>query len=153
MPLTPADRPPAAAGRPPAAAGQPLAAAGRPPFRADHIGSLLRPPALRSAFRRHASGDLGEAEFTRLQDDSIRDVIALQEAVGLRVVTDGEFRRGSYWSRFVERTDGFAIRPAVFTFRDDHGHEVEFTAPYATGEDPAGAPAGAGRVHIPAPSH
>ena len=55
----------------------------------------------------------------------------LQEAAGLEVVTDGEFRRGSYWSRFVERIDGFVIKPAVFKFRDDRGHEVEFTAPYA----------------------
>jgi 5-methyltetrahydropteroyltriglutamate--homocysteine methyltransferase len=105
---------------------------GRPPFRADHVGSLLRPPALRQAFRRHAAGELGEHEFAEIQDTSIRDVVALQEDVGLQVVTDGEFRRGSYWGRFVERIDGFAIRPASLRFRDDHGHEVEFTAPYAT---------------------
>jgi 5-methyltetrahydropteroyltriglutamate--homocysteine methyltransferase len=55
----------------------------------------------------------------------------MQEEVGLGVVTDGEFRRASYWARFVERVDGFAIRPAVFNFRDDHGHQVAFTAPYA----------------------
>jgi 5-methyltetrahydropteroyltriglutamate--homocysteine methyltransferase len=60
-------------------------------------------------------------------------VVKLQEDVGLEVVTDGEFRRGSYWGRFVERTDGFEIRPAIFKFRDDHGHEVEFTAPHAVG--------------------
>ena len=47
------------------------------------------------------------------------------------MVTDGEFRRGSYWGRFVERIDGFVIKPAALKFRDDHGHEVEFTAPYA----------------------
>jgi 5-methyltetrahydropteroyltriglutamate--homocysteine methyltransferase len=58
-------------------------------------------------------------------------VVRLQEESGLQVVTDGEFRRGSYWARFVARTDGFTIKPALFTFRDDHGHEVEFTAPYA----------------------
>lgn len=104
---------------------------GRPPFRADHVGSLLRPPALRQAFRRHATKELGDAEFTTLQDQCIRDVVALQESVGLQVVTDGEFRRGSYWSRFVERTDGFEIKPALFKFRNDQGHEVEFTAPYA----------------------
>ncbi len=105
---------------------------GRPPFRADHIGSLLRPPALRQAFRRHATGDLGDSEFATLQDQCIRDVVALQREVGLQVVTDGEFRRGSYWGRFVERTDGFAIKPASFKFRNDQGDEVDFTAPYAT---------------------
>ena len=72
-----------------------------------------------------------DAEFSKLQDQCIRDVVALQEEVGLKVVTDGEFRRGSYWGRFVERTHGFEIKPASFKFRNDQGHEVEFTAPYA----------------------
>ena len=107
-------------------------AQGRPPFRADHVGSLLRPQILRQAFRQHASQEIGDAEFKKLQDECIRDVVTLQESVGLAVVTDGEFRRGSYWGRFVERTDGFAIKPASFKFRNDAGHEVEFTAPYAT---------------------
>src|SRR6185503_9478485 len=107
------------------------AAKGRPPFRADHVGSLLRPAALRRAFRKHAAKEMGDAEFTALQDRCIRDVVALQEQVGLKVVTDGEFRRGSYWGRFVERIDGFEIKPASFKFRNDQGHEVEFTAPYA----------------------
>ena len=55
----------------------------------------------------------------------------LQEEAGLQVVTDGEFRRSSYWGRFVERCSGFTIKPAEFKFRDDHGHEVDFTATYA----------------------
>ena len=104
---------------------------GRPPFRADHVGSLLRPPALRQAFRRYAAHDIGDGDFARLLDGCIRDVVALQQDVGLQVVTDGEFRRGSYWGRFVERTEGFEIKPASFKFRNDAGHEVEFTAPYA----------------------
>ena len=105
---------------------------GRPPFRADHVGSLLRPQPLRQAFRQHAARAIGDAEFAALQDRCIRDVVAMQEQVGLQVVTDGEFRRGSYWGRFVERTEGFEIRPAIFKFRNDQGHEVEFTAPYAS---------------------
>jgi 5-methyltetrahydropteroyltriglutamate--homocysteine methyltransferase len=104
--------------------------AGRPPFRADHVGSLLRPPALRQAFKQHGAGEIDDAEFARIQDQCVRDVVRLQEDCGLQVATDGEFRRGSYWGRFVERTDGFVIRPAVFKFRDDHGHEVDFTAPH-----------------------
>jgi 5-methyltetrahydropteroyltriglutamate--homocysteine methyltransferase len=104
---------------------------GRPPFRADHVGSLLRPQALRQAFRRHAAGEIDDAAFAQLRDQCIRDVVKLQEEVGLQVVSDGEFRRGSYWGRFVERTEGFEIRPASFRFRNDQGHEVEFTAPYA----------------------
>lgn len=104
---------------------------GRPPFRADHVGSLLRPAALRQAFRDHYAGAIDSARFAEIQNRCIRDAVALQEEVGLNVVTDGEFRRGSYWARFVERVDGFEIKPAVFSFRDDHGHEVAFTAPYA----------------------
>ena len=106
---------------------------GRPPFRADHVGSLLRPPALRQAFRRRAADEIGDDEFARIQDDCVRAAVRMQEEVGLEVVTDGEFRRGSYWGRFVERTEGLAVRPALLKFRDDHGHEVDFTAPYATG--------------------
>src|SRR5712692_3450746 len=105
---------------------------GRPPFRADHVGSLLRPPALREAFRRHAGNEIGDGEFARIQDGCIGDAVRMQEQIGLEVVTDGEFRRGSYWGRFVERMQGLEVRPALLKFRDDHGHEVDFTAPYAT---------------------
>ncbi|MGZ3411535.1 MAG: 5-methyltetrahydropteroyltriglutamate--homocysteine S-methyltransferase [Xanthobacteraceae bacterium] len=102
-----------------------------PPFRADHIGSLLRPSALRQAHRDRSAGKILAEEFARILDDCIRGIVRLQETIGLKVVTDGEFRRTSYWGRFVERTEGFEIRPASFKFRDDSGHEVEFTAPYA----------------------
>jgi 5-methyltetrahydropteroyltriglutamate--homocysteine methyltransferase len=73
---------------------------------------------------------MNDPEFARVQDECIRDAVRRQEEVGLQVVTDGEFRRGSYWSRFVERVEGFSVKAADFRFRDDHGHEVEFTAPY-----------------------
>src|SRR5499425_170535 len=105
---------------------------GRPPFRADHIGSLLRPLALRQAFRQHAAGEISEGEFARVQDDCIREAVRMQEEIGFEVVTDGEFRRGSYWGRFVERTTGLEVRPALLKFRDDDGREVDFTAPYVT---------------------
>lgn len=104
---------------------------GRPPFRADHVGSLLRPTALRQAFRSSARGELAPADFTRIQDDAIRGIVALQHEVGLPVVNDGEFRRGSYWSRFCECCGGMKIRDASFRFRDDEGNETDFTAPYA----------------------
>jgi len=107
---------------------------GRPPFRADHVGSLLRPPVLRQAFRDHMGKRIDDAAFAGIQDECIRSVVKMQEDVGLKVVTDGEFRRGSYWGRFVERIDGFSIKSAVFKFRDDQGHQVDFTAPYADGK-------------------
>ena len=105
---------------------------GRPPFRADHVGSLLRPQILRKAFRGHAANEIGDDEFQRIQDDCIRAAVRMQEDIGLEVATDGEFRRGSYWGRFVERTAGLEVRPALLKFRDDRGDEVGFTAPYAT---------------------
>jgi 5-methyltetrahydropteroyltriglutamate--homocysteine methyltransferase len=99
-----------------------------PPFRADHIGSLLRPKKLRDAFR-----NLSGAELRAVQDECIREVVRLQEDCGLEVVTDGEFRRISYWEKFVRLTAGLEVRDAVFTFHDAAGHESKFTAPYVSG--------------------
>ena len=107
-----------------------LTANGRPPFRADHIGSLLRPAKLREAYKQRATSRIGDAEFDKIQDQAIREVVKLQEDAGLQVVTDGEFRRASYWGRFVSLIDGFVIREAQFTFHDDHGHDTAFTAPH-----------------------
>src|SRR5215216_3064210 len=102
-------------------------------FRADHIGSLLRPKMLREAFRAHSIGKMAEPEFRATQDEAIRDVVRLQEDCGLQVITDGEFRRISYWEKFVRLTKGLEVRDAVFTFHDADGHESKFTAPYVSG--------------------
>jgi 5-methyltetrahydropteroyltriglutamate--homocysteine methyltransferase len=120
-----------------------LVADGRPPFRADHIGSLLRPAKLREAFKAHAAGRLDDSGLRAAQDEAIRAVVRLQEECGLQVVTDGEFRRTSYWARFVSLTSGLTIKPAMFRFRDEHGHEAEFTAPHV-----AGRVAGAGPIAL-----
>ena len=68
----------------------------RPPFRAEHIGSLLRPPELLRARKEHATGRLDREALTAVENDAIRNVVKLQEEIGLKVVTDGEFRRGTY---------------------------------------------------------
>jgi 5-methyltetrahydropteroyltriglutamate--homocysteine methyltransferase len=104
-----------------------------PPFRADHIGSLLRPRKLRDAFRAHAAGSLTEKQFRAAQDEAIRDVVRLQQDCGMKVVTDGEFRRISYWEKFVRLTRGLEVKDAMLTFHDAEGHEKAFTAPYASG--------------------
>lgn len=103
---------------------------GRPPFRADHIGSLLRPRALRDAFRQHAEGRMHDDAFRATQDAAIREAVRLQEDCDLEVVTDGEFRRVSYWEKFVRLTRGLAVKDAVFKFHDEHGHQRDFTAPF-----------------------
>ena len=109
-------------------------------IRADHIGSLLRPKKLREAFRRHAESEMSDADFRAAQDEAIRDVVRLQEDCGLEVVSDGEFRRISYWEKFVRLTQGLVVKDAVFKFHDKHGHESNFTAPYAQGEVSRRAP-------------
>ncbi|MBI3373852.1 MAG: 5-methyltetrahydropteroyltriglutamate--homocysteine S-methyltransferase [Betaproteobacteria bacterium] len=114
--------------------GRPPATAGRPPFRADHIGSLLRPKRLRDAFKQRSATAISDSEFRRVQDEAVRGVVKLQENAGLEVVTDGEFRRTSYWARFVLLTQGLTVKQAMFKFHDEHGHETDFTAPYVTGK-------------------
>jgi len=71
-----------------------------PPFRAEHIGSLLRPVALLESRRRFACGEIDRATLTTAEDHAINEAARLQERVGLRLATDGEFRRASYHSYF-----------------------------------------------------
>ncbi len=105
-----------------------------PPFRAEHVGSLLRPARLRTAHRDLAAGKIGQDEFRRLQDDAIRDAVALQERLGFRLVTDGEFRRASYWSHFLDAVEGMTVKPSPFHFSDSSGKETEFLAPHVIGK-------------------
>src|SRR6516164_821957 len=72
-----------------------------PPFRADHVGSLLRPPALLRARAGRAAGTITEDQLTGAEDDAIRAAVAMQEAAGLRSATDGEFRRAEWHTDFI----------------------------------------------------
>lgn len=86
-----------------------MTARANPPFRADHVGSLLRPPRLRDARAKAAAGEISSDQLRAVEDDAIRDVVALQENAGLQVVTDGEFRR-TYWHfDFLSGFDGFEL--------------------------------------------
>jgi 5-methyltetrahydropteroyltriglutamate--homocysteine methyltransferase len=78
----------------------------KPPFRADHVGSLLRPAALKDARQRHAKGEIGAADLKAAEDRAIEDVIKEQEAVGLQSITDGEFRRSWWHLDFLWGLDG-----------------------------------------------
>jgi 5-methyltetrahydropteroyltriglutamate--homocysteine methyltransferase len=71
-----------------------------PPFRAEHIGSLVRPPELLAARQQYADGKLDRAGLRAIEDAAITDVVKLQESLGLHVITDGEFRRGTYSDSF-----------------------------------------------------
>jgi 5-methyltetrahydropteroyltriglutamate--homocysteine methyltransferase len=77
-----------------------------PPFRADHVGSFLRPPALLQARQGFKDGKVSQAELTEVEDDAIRDVVALQEELGFQSATDGEFRRTSWHMDFIYQLGG-----------------------------------------------
>lgn len=77
-----------------------------PPFRADHVGSLLRPPHLKEARDRRQRGEVTAEQLRSVEDQCIQDVIAKQESIGLRGVTDGEFRREFWHIDFLAGLDG-----------------------------------------------
>ena len=77
-----------------------------PPFRADHVGSLLRPPQLAAARDRAASGEISASELRGLEDDAVRAAVAMQEDVGLALATDGELRRQSWHMDFIYQLGG-----------------------------------------------
>jgi 5-methyltetrahydropteroyltriglutamate--homocysteine methyltransferase len=81
----------------------------KPPFRADHVGSLLRPAALAQVRARHKRGELPAAELRAAEDAAIRAVVARQEAIGLRSITDGELRRDYWHIDFLRQLDGVTI--------------------------------------------
>ena len=68
----------------------------RPPFRADHVGSLLRPPALKALRLQADEGQASAAALAAAEDEAIREAVRLQEATGLLGITDGEMRRRSW---------------------------------------------------------
>jgi 5-methyltetrahydropteroyltriglutamate--homocysteine methyltransferase len=81
----------------------------RPPFRAEHIGSLLRPKNLLDLRGRFSRGEVGRDALTAAEDRAIEDALALQERVGLKFATDGEFRRRSYHSFFYRQLGDISI--------------------------------------------
>src|ERR671926_1879266 len=99
-----------------------------PPFRADHVGSLLRPPELLRAREDFASGRISADKLRGIEDEAIREVVRMQEEVGLKSATDGEFRRASWHMDFIYQLDGItkeAGHIAVKFHRPDG--EIEFT--------------------------
>ena len=100
----------------------------RPPFRAEHVGSLLRPRALLEARESHSSGRIDAAELRRIEDKAIREAVRMQEEVGLRSATDGEFRRASWHMDFIYQLDGITHEAGhiAVKFMNEEG-EIEFT--------------------------
>ena len=91
----------------------------------DVIGSLLRPPELLTARKAIATGSITDNEFKRIEDQAVDDAVALQEAAGLEIVTDGEMRRLSFQTQMVEAVDGFgAWDMDAFLWGGWHGDAV-----------------------------
>ena len=100
----------------------------RPLFRADHVGSLLRPPALLKAREQFAAGQIPAAALRRIEDAAVRDAVRLQEELGLQSITDGEFRRQTWHMDFLYQIGGVSKAPGNLTvkFCNEHG-QLQFT--------------------------
>jgi 5-methyltetrahydropteroyltriglutamate--homocysteine methyltransferase len=99
-----------------------------PPFRADHVGSLLRPPELHEAREAHAAGKLDDEGLKAAEDAAIDEVVRMQEEVGLQSVTDGEFRRATWHMDFIYSIDGISKAPGnlAVKFHNAEG-DIEWT--------------------------
>ncbi len=102
----------------------------KPFFRADQVGSLLRPPELIQARAQHQKGEIAHAALRSAEDAAIRHIVTEQERIGFDVVVDGEFRRENWWIDFVAGLSGVEIRDGdpgqAFVApkeADDHGHD------------------------------
>jgi 5-methyltetrahydropteroyltriglutamate--homocysteine methyltransferase len=90
-------------------------------FRADHVGSLLRPERLLTARRRHEAGEIDDARLRAAEDEAIGHALARQAATGIDVVTDGEFRRRDFRTGFVDAVDGFTMTTWDMPWRSGEG--------------------------------
>ncbi|HEV8438867.1 MAG TPA: cobalamin-independent methionine synthase II family protein [Methylomirabilota bacterium] len=99
-------------------------------IRSDVVGSLLRPPALAEARAAFENGRLGAAEFKRVEDRAVDEAVALQEAAGLDVITDGEQRRYAFFGHLVESLEGFdKLGGWAIAFHDEAGEQLTFKRP------------------------
>ena len=99
-----------------------------PPFRADHVGSLLRPPELLAARADFAAGRITAEQLRAVEDTAIAAVVTMQEAVGLQSATDGEFRRASWHMDFIYQLGGISKAPGNLAVKfHNPGGDIEFT--------------------------
>ena len=99
-----------------------------PPFRADHVGSLLRPAGLLAAREEFAAGRIDAARLREIEDEAIAAAVAMQAEVGLQSATDGEFRRASWHMDFIYQIGGISKAPGNLAVRfHNPGGDIEFT--------------------------
>jgi 5-methyltetrahydropteroyltriglutamate--homocysteine methyltransferase len=95
-----------------------------PPFRADHVGSFLRPAYLLDAREKKAKGEMTAGELRTVEDRAIREIVKFQEDVGLKSITDGEFRRTYFHIDFLERLEGVQTEAPVTVKKPDGTEEL-----------------------------
>jgi len=100
-----------------------------PPFRADHVGSFLRPAALVDAREQFRAGELSRERLRNIEDAAIRDVVRLQEDAGLQSVTDGEYRRTYFHIDFLEQLSGVETKGGIATRFHSAQGTVDFAPP------------------------
>jgi 5-methyltetrahydropteroyltriglutamate--homocysteine methyltransferase len=106
-----------------------MSARTRPPFRADHVGSFLRPQALLDARERRRKGEIDAAALRAVEDTAIRDVVRFQEDLGLHGITDGEFRRTYFHIDFLEQLAGVETRGGISVAFHSAAGNVDFAPP------------------------
>jgi 5-methyltetrahydropteroyltriglutamate--homocysteine methyltransferase len=100
-----------------------------PPFRADHVGSFLRPAALLDARERCRKGEITKAQLREVEDQAIRDIVKFQEDLGLQGITDGEFRRTYFHIDFLEQLKGVEVRDGLGSSFHGKAGKVDFAPP------------------------
>jgi 5-methyltetrahydropteroyltriglutamate--homocysteine methyltransferase len=95
-----------------------------PPFRADHVGSFLRPKYLLDARERKARGEITAAQLREVEDRAVAEVVKMQQDVGLQSITDGEFRRTYFHIDFLEQLGGVQCDPPMLVKKPDGSEEL-----------------------------
>src|SRR5438477_7691534 len=101
-----------------------------PSLHSDVIGSLLRPAYLKAARRAREQGEIGDAEFKRVEDRAVNEAVALQTAAGLDVLTDGEMRRYAFYGHLIDCVEGFDKTGGwTIPFRNEQGEQLPLQRP------------------------
>ena len=102
-----------------------------PPFRAEHIGSFVRPESLLNVARKFRTGEVDSAALAKAADDAVTDIVRFQESVGMPSITDGEFRRRAWSVGFIDNVEGFGLREGALEFKTSTGATKAELSPYA----------------------
>ena len=104
----------------------------RPPFRADHVGSFLRPRKLLDAREQFRTGAIDAAALRAVEDEAIREIVRYQESLGLRGITDGEFRRTFFHTDFLTKLSGVTTKGGINVSFHSASGTVDFAPPVMT---------------------